>query len=202
MSITPSMITFAPNIIRFFLRLPFSAKFKEGLSAHHVKEENNLKDHIVIIGYGVNGNNLARASSTAEIPYVIIEMNPETVRREKFNKQPIFFGDATHDNVLHHANIRHAHAAAIMINDPPAARRIVQAIRKINPSIYLIVRTRYQLETEQMYHLGANEVVPDEIGTSIEIFARTLKQFNVPKEKIRELIVDMHAGYELIKYFD
>jgi CPA2 family monovalent cation:H+ antiporter-2 len=40
------------------------------------------KDRLMIVGFGVNGRNVARAAQLSGIPYAVIEMNPETVRGE------------------------------------------------------------------------------------------------------------------------
>jgi len=54
-----------------------------------------VRDHLIIVGFGINGRNVARAAKAAGIPYVITEMNPETVRNEKAAGEPIYYGDAT-----------------------------------------------------------------------------------------------------------
>jgi len=59
---------------------------------------------IFVIGFGVNGRNVTRAARAAGIPYVIIEMNPETVRNEKSKEEPIYYGDATQEAILEHAD--------------------------------------------------------------------------------------------------
>lgn len=200
MAVTPTIIRSSGSIINFILRLPLPSKLKNGLNTKITKEESDLKNHIIIVGFGLNGKYLARASASFNIPYMIVEMNPETVKREKSNGEPIFFGDATHDLILNHANVKFAKAAAVMINDPPAARRIVRAIRKLNPNIFLIVRTRYIFEKEKMMDLGANEVIPDEYGTSIEIFSRTLRRFDVSNENIKKMISEMDNGFEMARY--
>jgi len=56
----------------------------------------------------------------------------------------------------------------------PSTRRITGITRRLNPKVHLIVRTRYLQEIEPLYELGANEVIPEEFETSVEIFTRVL----------------------------
>lgn len=152
-----------------------------------------LKDHIIIIGFGLNGRNLAFVLKEAKIPYVVLELNIDTVQRELKKGEPIFYGDGSSKDVLKNLGLRQAKLLVIVISDPIAIRKIVSSAREENPDIYIIVRTRYVLEVETLKNLGANEVIPEEFETSIEIFSRVLNIFGVPlnvilnyAEKIRE----------------
>jgi CPA2 family monovalent cation:H+ antiporter-2 len=128
---------------------------------------------------------LARAAKTANIPYMIIEMNPETVRIEKVKGEPIQYGDATNESLLKNANIKEAKILVVAISDPTATNRITQMARQLNPTIYIIVRTRFLQEIKQLYTLGADEVIPEEFETSVEIFTRVL--INISYRKMRLL---------------
>lgn len=147
-----------------------------------------LKDHLIIVGFGLNGRNLALAARASGIKYIIIETNPDTVVTEKKNREPIFFGDAAQEEVLHHAEIRRAKILVIAISDPAGSRRITQLVRSMNPEIHIIVRTRYVTEIGPLQELGANEVIPEEFETSVEIFTRVLEEYLIPRNDIEEFI--------------
>jgi CPA2 family monovalent cation:H+ antiporter-2 len=87
MGVTPFIMALAPRVAKATLILPLPAKLKTGFSSksESVSEHraHELEDHLIIVGYGLSGKNVATAAKTAKIPYVIIEMNPETVRNEK-----------------------------------------------------------------------------------------------------------------------
>jgi CPA2 family monovalent cation:H+ antiporter-2 len=159
-----------------------------------------LKDHVIIAGFGVNGRNVARALAAAHIPYLILEMNPETVRVERQKGMPIAYGDAAHEAVLRHAHIEAARVAVVAISDAAATRRVVELARRLNPSVYLIARTRYSQEVGPLSVLGANEAIPEEFETSIEIFARVLRRYLVPREDIeRQIAAIREDGYEMLR---
>jgi CPA2 family monovalent cation:H+ antiporter-2 len=145
------------------------------------------QDHVIIIGFGLNGRNLAKVLKESEIPYIALEMNSETVREMKKKGEPIYYGDGTNKEILDKLNVRKARLLVIAISDPASTRRIVSVARHENPDIHIIVRTRYLGEVEDLVALGANEVIPEEFETSIEIFARVLDRYRFP----RNVIIDM-----------
>jgi CPA2 family monovalent cation:H+ antiporter-2 len=136
----------------------------------------------------------------AGIPYAIIEMNPEIVRTEQAKGEPIYYGDATHEAILQHAYIEGARIVVIAISDPATTRRITAIVRKLNPDIHIIVRTRYLQETIPLYEIGANEVIPEEFETSVEIFTRVLVKYLMPRDEIESFIAEVRSdGYEMLR---
>lgn len=188
MASTPFLIISAPYAAELIARLPMPQTFRGGYLSEEQKEpEKELIDHIIIAGFGMNGRNTARAAREAGIEYIVIEMNPDTVKREKHNGTPIFFGDASQTAVLEHACLKTARVMVITLPDPVGVRKIVETARRENPTIYIIARTRYLTEFNALKSLGANEVVVEEYETSIETFSRVLKKYRVPREQIEDL---------------
>ena len=91
----------------------------------HMTSSGGLQQHVIIIGYGLNGKNLARVLRSVGIPYVVLELNAELVKRAKAKGEKINFGDATRREVLSHAKIEEAWAVVLAMSDPQAARRTV-----------------------------------------------------------------------------
>ncbi|MBW2085828.1 MAG: cation:proton antiporter, partial [Deltaproteobacteria bacterium] len=200
MSATPFMIIMAPRLADIILRVPWPQRLKSGLHPGLKIEVSQKKDHIIIVGFGVNGKNVARAADRAGIPYVIIEMNPETVRSEQARGVPIYFGDATHEAILGHVSIKSARVVVIAINDPTATRRITEVARGLNSAVHVIVRTRYLQEMKALYELGADEVIPEEFETSVEIFSRVLDRYLVPRDAIERLVTEVRSdGYQMFR---
>lgn len=197
---TPFMISGAPRFAELTNQFSFLRKFDLGAMQETRKEAVNMKDHLVIIGFGINGRNLARVARASRIPYVIIEMNPVVIREERARGEPIFYGDATKDLILKHANVEEARCLVIVINDPAATARITWLARKLNPRLFIIVRTRFLREIEQLRELGASEVIPEEFETSVEIFSRVMRNYLLPRDEIERLIADVRSeGYEMLR---
>lgn len=159
-----------------------------------------MSDHVIIVGFGVNGRNLARVLKNLEIPHLAIDTNPYTVRNQSRMGEHIIFGDASKPEILTHAGIEQARIVVVAISDAAASRRLVSLARKMNPSIHVIVRTRYLLEMEPLFMLGANEVIPEEFETSVEILSRVLKRFLIPQDVVEECVADVRkGGYEMLR---
>ncbi|MGB7061501.1 MAG: cation:proton antiporter [Candidatus Zixiibacteriota bacterium] len=200
MAATPFVIALAPGMADFILRLPLPGRLKSGFYPETQRKVTAKKDHLIIIGFGVNGRNVARVARAAGIPYVVIEMNPDTVRSEQAKGEPIYYGDATQEAVLQHAHIKNAMVMIVAIADPAAARRITEISRRLNPKAHMIVRTRYLQEMKPLYELGATEVIPEEFETSVEIFSRVLAKYLVPRDEIEKLVAEVRSdGYQMFR---
>ncbi len=197
---TPFILIIVPGLSNFVMSLPLGRKIKCGFHSLHEIKHTERKNHLIVIGFGVNGRNLTRAAKANAIPYVIIEMNPETVREEKRKGEPIYFGDATHREILRIVNIKNAKIASVVISDPAATRRIVELLRLINPAIHIIARTRLLSEMAPLLKLGADEVIPEEFETSIEIFTRVLRKYLVPRNEIEKCVSEIRSeSYEMLR---
>jgi CPA2 family monovalent cation:H+ antiporter-2 len=115
-------------------------------------------------------------------------MNGDTVREMKKKGETIFYGDGTSKEILGKLSVEKARLLVVAISDPASARRIVSLARNENPALHIIVRTRYLSEVDDLKALGANEVIPEEFETSIEIFSRVLFQYNFPGNVISEMV--------------
>lgn len=200
MMAAPSLITAAPAIAEQVARVPLPLRMRQGMTPEFSRETAPLENHLIIVGFGLNGRNLARAARAAAIPYAILEMNPAAVRTERRKGEPIFFGDATQEAMLLHVNIRQARTLVIVINDPAATRRITELARRLNPRVYILVRTRFVSEMGSLGDLGANDVIPEEFETSVEIFSRVLEKYFIPKGEIEKLTAEIRSdGYEMFR---
>ncbi len=134
-----------------------------------------LDGHVVIVGYGVNGRNVARMLRVSGVPTVIIELNPHTVREVRASGETIFYGDASRPEVLRHAGVERAKAVVVALPDSSTTGGVVQLVRSINPSVSIVARTRMVRDVEEIAQLGANAVIPEELETSLELAGRALE---------------------------
>jgi len=201
MVLTPFILRASPAISSWMS----SKKLLERLDRMRKKAEkegfpSRRERHVIIIGFGLNGRNLAEVLKESSVPYVVLELNNDTVMQMKKKGEPIFYGDGTSPEILHKLGIATARMLVVAISDPASTRRIVQVARKENARLYIIVRTRYTSEVEDLLRLGANEVIPEEFETSIEIFAKVLHHYQVPKNLLIEQIEKIRSGsYEVLR---
>jgi monovalent cation:H+ antiporter-2, CPA2 family len=166
-------------------------------AAERTTETGGIEGHVIIVGYGLNGHNLARVLRESGIHYQVLELDPELVRAGKAAGEPINFGDGTRTDILEQVGISRARVLVIAISDPASTARMVSQARRVRSDISIIVRTRYVAEIERLYRLGATQVIPEEFETSVEIFARVLQEYHVPRNVIGlqvDLIRNEHYG--------
>lgn len=159
-----------------------------------------LKGHTIIAGYGLNGRNLARALRATHIPYVILEVNVDTIRSARADGEPIIYGDVTRRDVLLRAGVDCARVIVFAVSDAAATRQAMRLVRSLNSHIYVLVRTRYAANVEEFIALGADQVIPEEFETSIEIFSRVLHQYHVPGNIIANQVnLVRFGGYQMLR---
>ena len=144
------------------------------------KPEARPSPAVLIVGFGLNGHNVAKVLRESGIYHEVLEFNPKTVREARKEGEIIHYGDVTHADFLRHLGLCDFDSAVIAISDPAATRRAVVTIQRLNPDMHLIVRTRYVAEVEQLERLGAKLVVPEEFETSLRIFVELLTHYHIP----------------------
>jgi CPA2 family monovalent cation:H+ antiporter-2 len=200
MATAPFFLTAAYPLADFLSRLPGFRNIQPGIYPVPQEVPETLFGHLIIVGYGVNGRNVAIAARYAHIPYIIIETNPETVRSEKAKGEPIFFGDAAQEAVLIHAGVQRARALVVAIPDAAATEQITNSARRLNSALHIIIRTRQLKEVKRLFQLGADEVIPEEFETSVAIFNRVLRVYQIPEDQIQTLTADIRKeGYQIFQ---
>lgn len=192
MLLTPNMVDKSQDIFDFFKNIfsKVNIKFSDDLQEQLGEV---LKDHIIIIGYGIVGRRLAYGAQIAGIKYVVIEMNPDTVEEEKKKGVPIFYGDATEEAVLEHAKIDSARAIAISIPTDSAVTSIVEISHRMNENLFILVRTRFEQQAMDLTGLGADTVVVEEKEVSYKMLSQILKYYLVPIDNIDNILLEQQS---------
>jgi len=165
-----------------------------------VESKIDLKDYVLIVGYGLNGRTLARVLKEVGIKYLILELNPVKIKEAREKGEPVIYGDVTRPDILKKINIENAKVAVLAISDPVATRHGLWAIKSFSPTTYTIVRTRYTLEIGALQQLGADRVIPEEFETSVEIFSRVLQVYHIPRNVIlQEVDLVRKEGYRMLR---
>lgn len=176
----------------------------EGIHAERKEEETEttrkVSGHILIVGYGLNGLNVARVLQETGIQYVIVEEDPSRVEVARRAGCRVITADAADPEALEDAGVSTALAMVVAISDPDGTRRIVEIARRMHPGLHILVRTRYVSEVEKLRQLGANEVIPEEFETSLEIVTRLMRVLSVPGNLVAaQLRVLRDEGYRMLR---
>lgn len=204
MLFTPFLIKAAPAVSTWATTRLFDKRLRRFVRmTDGLPYEKERSGHVIIVGFGLNGKNLARVLRQVEIPYAVLEMNSDTVRKMEKKGEPIYYGDGTSSGILQKIGINTARMLVVAISDAASTRHIVQAARRENPELHIIVRTRYVSEVDDLKKLGANEVIPEEFETSIEIFSRVLDYYSLPKNVINDYIDNIRSdNYQVLRRID
>ncbi len=197
MMLTPCLMYVAPRLAKIINQ--YLGKSDDINSDEISRDKSHLENHLIIVGFGISGQHLARAAKDCSIPYEILEMNPDTVHRYQ-NKEPIMYGDASRPSILEHMGITKAKVLAIVISDPAAVQATVAEAIKLNPSIRIIARSRFLAEVNILRKLGASSVIAEEFESSIEVFSRVLHQYMIPKQDIDALVTSIRQeNYSMLR---
>jgi CPA2 family monovalent cation:H+ antiporter-2 len=197
---TPFLINVAPRI-SFVLESLLGKGAPQSMEEREERaSELGPRRHVIVVGYGMNGRNVSKVLHRLGIPYLVLELNAETVRAAAAQGAPIQYGDAGRRKVLQHIGVGRAAIMVIAISDTLATRRAVALARELNPDLHIIVRTRYMSEVGELLDLGASEVIPEEFETSVEIFSRVLKQYGVSRQAIEQEVEEVRKeGYAMLR---
>ncbi len=157
------------------------------------------RPHVIVVGYGFNGQNVARVLGLLDVPFMVVELNPVGTRKLAEEGLPSLHGDATQVLVLEAAGLARAQALVVTAADAATCRQIVSVARRHRPDLSIIARTRYLREVEELHRLGADDVVPEEYETSLELAGRVLATYGTPDGLIeREKALLRESRYQAL----
>ncbi len=198
MIITPFAISIAPHLAAGVGRIRILTQLLAVKTAEDAfeKERRRLYDHVIVGGYGVAGEELACSLRECDIPYVIVELNPDNVRKAVLKGEPAYYGDVTSSEVLHLLGADHARELVLVINDPSAIERAIKSARHVAPDLHIIVRTRYLLDVKKLILAGADKVVPEEIESAVTVVSQILQRYRIEEAQLSKQILRIENRIE------
>ncbi len=193
MFLTPLLVRAAPHITAGEKLLAPLERLIGVRSIDEADDGHELEGHVVIVGYGVAGRFAALTLSACNVPFVVFELNADNVRKGKELGLPVYYGDATSEEALGHAHIARARLLVLLMNDPHAAERVVDTAKRLAPDLPILMRTRYLLERDALFAMGARDVVAEEVEGAVEIIARMLRWVEIPRNVIDDKLAAVRA---------
>lgn len=188
MAASPFLIMISKPLANQLLRLPVPPLLVKGLFPLQEIEVPAMQNHIVLIGKDSRSLNLSRMAYQMKLPYVSIVFDPASARARQLKGEMVVYGDAMNEPILQKAHVPSAEVVVISIGDTITALGVIEKVRALNKHAYIIVRAKYVSEIEDLYEMGANQVIPEEFETAIELFERVLKKLLVPKSEIEKAV--------------
>ena len=149
---------------------------------HHMPTaaERELTDHVVIGGYGRVGQTIARLLVAENVPFVALDTNGELVAQARVRGETVYFGDASRPEFLERVGVAQARAFLVTVNAPPAAERMVAAVRRKRPDALVLARARDAAHAARLIKLGAVGVIPEAAEASLQLGGRLLEALGLP----------------------
>jgi CPA2 family monovalent cation:H+ antiporter-2 len=188
MAVSPFLIMVAKPVANLMLKLPIPNILINGLFPLQEIEVPKMQNHIVFIGKDSRSLNLSRMSHQMKLPYVSVVFDPASARARQMKGEMVVYGDALNEPILHKAYVESAEIVVVSIGDAITALGVVEKVRKLNKHAYIMVRSKYVSDIEDLYEMGADQVIPEEFETAIELFERILKKLLIPKGEIETAI--------------
>lgn len=200
MILTPFLLKTGPIVGDLLSKSPLKHIGQESSFLNNTEDKIRLEDHVIIVGYGPAGRRLVEVLSDTGIPFVVIEMNPASVREMQKEGIPVIYGDATREHILNLADAGKAKLCVIATNDPSSSPKIIQQAHFLNPTLQIIVRTRFLSDVERLETIGADTVVPEEMETTVRLFAHVLGAYRIPEKEIESHIQTLRADdYQILR---
>jgi CPA2 family monovalent cation:H+ antiporter-2 len=195
---TPFVIAASDRIVLRFARSEWMAR---SLQLHQVAVKSLATErHVVVLGYGRNGQRLARLLDAEGVRYVALDLDPERVREAVIAGDSVVFADCTRRESLVAAGIGRAAAAVISFSDIPAAERVLAHVRALNPTLPVIVRAAEERDIERLTAAGASEVVPEAIESGLMLASHALVWVGIPLNRVvRRMRQVRDAQYGLLR---
>ena len=179
---TPFVIAASDKIV---LRLSRSEWMLRSLALHRVAVQSlEAERHVIIVGYGRNGQRLARLLDAEGVRYVALDLEPERVREAAAAGDTVVFADGMRSEALVAAGISRAAAVVLTFADARAAVRVLHHLHELNPTVPVIVRARDESDIGPLTAAGASEVVPEAFESGLMLASHTLVWVGVPFSRV------------------
>ena len=157
-----------------------------------------LTDHVISAGCGRVGRVIAHFLSATRTPYVALDLDGPQVSELRKTGEPVFYGDATHPEVLNLMGVEGAAALVITLDNPLAAARMARTIHSKWPLLPIFVRARDRRHAAQLMRFGATRAVPETAESSLQLARSVLRGVGIPISAANQIIEKVReADYAL-----
>jgi len=185
---SPFLIMISKPAANLMLKLPLPEMMVKGMFPLKEIEVPEMQNHIVLIGKDSRSLNLSRMARHMKLPYVSVVFDPAEVKRRQLKGESVIYGDAMNEPILRKAYTQTAEVVVISIGETITALGIIEKVRQMNKHAHIIVRSKYVSNIEDFYNMGANQVIPEEFETAIDLFEMVLKKLLLSKQEIDSAI--------------
>jgi CPA2 family monovalent cation:H+ antiporter-2 len=155
-----------------------------------------MKGHVILCGYGRIGSFVGRAMLLADIPFIAIDYNFQTVERARKLGVNVIYGDPTDRDMLDYAECEHALAIVVAVPDRFTQETIIANAKKLNKHIVIMSRVHRTVDQKKMKDLGVHVVVQPEFEASLSLIKKIMLLKRIPKEEIIQRVAHFKKEHE------
>ncbi|MFT5759421.1 MAG: CPA2 family monovalent cation:H+ antiporter-2 [Alteromonadaceae bacterium] len=180
MAITPYMIT---NARKWSLKLSHDNQIDQQ-ELQELPENKDLKDHVIVCGFGRVGQTVSRFLKQESIDFVAIDIDPLRTSKAREAGENVLFGSSRQAELLQAAHLSQAKLVVIAFGEDKQSLEVIQKVRSLSPDVPILVRTRNDDYLNILQEAGANQVVPEILEGSLMLVSQVLSLSGVPFSRI------------------
>ena len=179
---TPFLINASNRIVLHFAGSEWMLR---SLEMHRVAVQTlETERHVIILGYGRNGQHIGRLLEAEGVRYVALDLDPERVREAALAGDTVVFADSSRREALIAAGVLRAAAVVVTFAESAEAVRAVAHVLSLNPSVPVIARAREDSDIARLTAAGASEIVPEALESGLMLASHTLVWVGVPLSRV------------------
>jgi CPA2 family monovalent cation:H+ antiporter-2 len=199
MAIAPFLIRYNSRIAGRLARSTEEAE-RETLAQEVAQMPGHHTGHVVIVGYGRVGQNVARFLEKESFDYVALDLDPVRIRTARAAGEPVYYGDGTNPDTLRAAGIERARVLLITYWQTNVALKVLHQARRLNPMVPVLVRTKDDSRLDELMAAGATEVIPETLEASLMVASHLLVLLTVPMSRVVRHINEVRGSrYGLLR---
>lgn len=159
-------------------------------------EVSRMRDHVIIGGFGRVGQAVARVLDNENVPWIAFDTNGALVAEQRAAGRMVYFGDASHREILQHAGVSYARAIVVTLDVANAAERMVGEVLALRPNAQVFARAKDAEHALRLSACGAISAIPETVEASLQLAGRLLEGLDFPPDAANARIAEERA-YEL-----
>ena len=196
--ITMGLTPFALNLASTLYRWLSQGEKSGWLIASHLDpgwlSKQQLAGHAVICGHGRVGNTLTKVLEQRNLPYLVIDIDPQVISKLRSQRIPCIYGDASNSEILAHTELNEANLLICTFPNFMDVELTVRNALKINPKLDIVARVHRDIDAELIKGIGVSELVRPEFEASLEITRHTLHRFGLTTVEIQHILNNLREG--------
>lgn len=167
LSIICSSITIAYSKQLYRIFGPFLAFFERKNSGHYMetKIEQQLNDHVVVIGAHRVGKPVVKFLEQEKIPFLVMDFNPHIVEQMREKGQNVIYGDLGDPEILDSLQLERAKLIISTARDMPDNEMLLEEIRRRKIRAKVVARALDEDHAKALKALGADYVIlPEQVS--------------------------------------